>query len=105
MPLLLQFIQLYFKFAFQQFHRAVGTYAKHFRNPDEQRSVIFNYTAQWRNGSFASRECVKSINGFIGRNAAGQMDLDFHFGSGVVLYLFDFYFSFVIRFQNSVNQR
>ncbi len=38
-------------------------------------------------------KAYKRINGFIGRNTAGQMDLDFHFGGGIVLYFFDFYFS------------
>ncbi len=105
MPGLFQFPFPDFQLQFQQVQGGVGRAFQYFFYAYKKWLVVIDNTCIGRKRNFAIGKCIKCINGFIRRNAGRQMYQNFHVFSGVVVNFFDFYFPFVVGFNNCFNER
>ena len=103
--LLQQFVFPYLQFQPKQPHRAVNVMAQHLAYGEETRLVVFDNAAVGRNVNLAVAKCVECINGFVRRNARGEVHLYLYLGRRIVVYALGLYLSLLLRFKNRVDKR
>ena len=103
--LFLQFVLPDFQLHLQQCLGMLDRIAQHVGNREEAGLVVLDDTAVGRNVNLAVAKCVECINGFVRRNARGEVHLYLHFGCRIVVYAFSLYLPLVHRFKNRFDKR
>ena len=105
MPCFFKFTTFNFKFKLQQGNGLISIDPEDFADSNKLRFIIFNDTTVGRNRNFAIGKGKQGINGFIGRHSRNQMDHDFNLIRSIIVNFLDFYFAFIIGFNDRFNKR
>src|SRR5205823_973413 len=91
-PLLLEFLEANFQFAFEQFNGAIRTASEYFRYTKELRFVVFNHARRRRERNLAIRENEELLRDLLMIGALGQVDENLYLIGSVIIDVFDLQF-------------
>ena len=102
MPLLLEFSQLDFEFLLEEFPGLLGAVLENLADPEKAGLVVLNNAGVGGDADLAVGEGIECLEGLVGVDSCGKIDMDLDILCGAVLKSRDSDLALLVRFEDGV---